>query len=157
MASLPALASLADLEVRMPRAFTADEMPGAQAALDDASTLVRTEAGTDWVDASNELDDPPGIVVSITLTAAKRALRNPDGVTQETLGSASFSYSPGDGGLYLTKSERRMIRRGLGFGGLGSVALESPYAPLSVEGTYFAEVEGTTERMPLYGDPGYGW
>src|SRR6185295_3923116 len=53
----------------------------ALAALTDASALVRSVAGDDFLDADGELETTiPDVVVQVTLAAALRCYRNPDGV-----------------------------------------------------------------------------
>nr|MBP9053017.1 hypothetical protein [Ilumatobacteraceae bacterium] len=77
----PALAQLADLEARM--GVVADEAR-ARAALDDASALIRSEAGAeDWLDDDGNLEVVPSIVVTVCCKVAQRVLTNPDGVTNE--------------------------------------------------------------------------
>lgn len=101
--TLPALASVTELNVRLPAelAGTEDDTR-AQAALDDASALVRDEAGITWTDDDDELEDVPDIVVTITLEVARRALNR------------SFVYGAEnedsrDAGLFLKAEEKRRL------------------------------------------------
>lgn len=109
--SLPALASLEALAARLPSGIADSDETRAQAALDDASALIRAEAGETWVTDENELDTDnlPDVVVAVCLAAARRALINPDGVTQESLDGYSTSYSNDSADIYLTKAERRLV------------------------------------------------
>lgn len=120
--SLPALASLEALSDRTPGGIGEDDETRAQAALDDASALIRAEAGDDWVtdDDPPELDEDalPDVVVTVCCAAARRALVNPDGVTQESLDGYSTSYRNDSADVYLTKAERRLVRSAAGRGGL---------------------------------------
>lgn len=121
---LGSLATLADLEKRY--GPVADPTM-AQAALDDASTLVRAEAGVDWAGVG---EVPPDAVVVVVLAAAARGLRNPDGVEVEGVGQYNVRYGAGLGGVWLTRNERRTVRRAVsGTSGLGSIELESPWQP----------------------------
>lgn len=103
MATLPALASIVDLNSRLPAELSnVDDESRAQAALDDASALVRQEAGLTWVDALNVLTTVPDVVVTITLEVARRALNR------------SFVYGAEneddrDRGLFLKASEKRIL------------------------------------------------
>lgn len=122
---LPALAPLDALKARL--ALTLDEAdePRAQAALDDASALIRAEAGgTTWVDDDGELleNEVPDIVVTLTLKVAKRSIVNPDDVAQEGAGSYTVSFRE----VYLTSDEKRLIRQAAGVaphGGIGVLAV----------------------------------
>lgn len=97
------LAEVADLEARM---GTVDATKGA-AALDDISALVAAESGCDW-DATSV----PAAVKVVVLTAARRALENPQGVTSETVGSYSYALDASRAtGVFLTASERKLIGR----------------------------------------------
>lgn len=109
--SLPALADLADLAARLPGGIGNDDEPRAQAALDDASALIRAETGETWVtdDDPPTLDAVPGVAVTICVAAAKRAFVNPDGVAQESLDGYSTSYRNDSSDVYLTRAERRLL------------------------------------------------
>lgn len=126
---LPALVSLDDFALRVGGVAAADE-ERAQACLDDASALIRTETQTTWVDDDGALEESiPDAVVTITYAVAIRAFRNPEGVRSESIGDYSVSYADGSTAVFLTEGERRMIRRAAGRGGLGSIELESPWQP----------------------------
>ena len=144
--ALPAFASLADLDVRIPGGVSTDEVPRATAALDDASALIRAEAGKTWVNESNQLADVPDVVVAVTLAAARRAMTNPDGLASESVEdySRSFSQSSTSLDVYLTRGERRVVRRAAGLTGLWTLsttrsdvatdvpAIASPYVASSI-------------------------
>lgn len=123
------LASVEQLADRLGIALDAQTPDGlrAQAALEDASALVRAEAGVDYVDDHGELETVPEVIITITIAAAYRAFRNPDGKTQTSVGDVSVSYSrqAGEAQLFLTRAERRAIRRAAGMGGFSSVSLTS--------------------------------
>lgn len=124
--SLPAFASLEDLASRIPAGIAVADEARAQAALDDASALIRLEAGKDWAEG-DELDpDIPPIVVTVTTAVARRAFVNPDGLTQETTGPFSVSVSNASADIYLTKTERALLRRAAGRFELTSVRVEAP-------------------------------
>jgi hypothetical protein len=117
---LPALATVADLAARIPGDIApGDDADRAAALLIDASTLVRFEAGVDWVDDQGNLADVPDIAVTITLAAATRAYFNPAGAESQQLGAASVRY----GQAWLTAAEADRLRSLTTGGGLTSVLL----------------------------------
>jgi hypothetical protein len=112
--TLPAFAAVSDLEVRLglePGSLENEDLARAQAALDDASTLVRAEAGKSWVDEDNN-SVAPAPVVAISIRAALRAFRNPDGVGSESLGGLyTYSYAKGEASIYLTEDEVAIVKK----------------------------------------------
>jgi hypothetical protein len=110
----PAFAFVSDIEVRLglePGTLENEDLARAQAALDDASTLVRAEAGKNWID---EDGNPvgPAPVVAVTIRAALRAYRNPDGVGSESLGGLyTYSYAKGEASIYLTEEEVAIVKK----------------------------------------------
>ena len=127
---LPPLASLTNLGLRLGVTLTGTDAERGTAALDDASALIRAEAGTSWVDDEGDLLDVPAIVESVTLAVAYRAFRNPDGVSQTSLGDASVSYdrASAQAAAYLTRDERRAVRRAAGTTAVGAIELASPWS-----------------------------
>lgn len=111
---LPALATLADLEHRLGldegTLDGADEIR-AQAALDDASALVRDEARQTWVNESNALAGVPDVIFRVTLGAALRNYVNPDGLLTEQVGPFSRTIKQTEAGVYLTEAEVVIVRR----------------------------------------------
>lgn len=116
--TLPAFAAPEDLANRIPNGITAGDEPRAQAALDDASALIRAEAGKTWCTDGELDDDVPDIVVTITLKSAQRAFTNPDGQTQEQTGQWMASYANASPDVYLTERERTLVRRAAGRSGV---------------------------------------
>lgn len=100
----------------------------AQAALDDASSLIRDEAGKSWVDDEGALALPTGTdawradtLVRVCCSAARRSLENPEGISQESLGSYSASMTNASSDVYLTSGERRSVKRAAGKGSIGAI------------------------------------
>lgn len=147
------LASLEELSVRLGITLDAGSSDGkrAQAALDDASSLIRLEGGQDWLvnDSGDELDpDMPEVISAITLAVAARGYRNPDGKTQTSVGDVSISYGrSGEGAIYLTRSEARAVRKASGLGGMTSVDLE--VGDMSVRDPYYTPIFGAPFADPL--------
>lgn len=119
---LPSLATLEQFDPRVPGGVAASDEARAQANLDDASALVRAEAGKTWVDEANELDGVPDVIVTVTIAAAKRAFMNPDMVRSESIDGYSTSYAAASPDVYLTKAERQAVRRAAGRSGLWTQA-----------------------------------
>lgn len=154
--ALPALVSLDDFALRLGGIAAADE-DRAQAALNDASALIRAEAGTeDWVDDDGGLEEVPDVIVAVCVAVAVRAFRNPDGVRQETIGNYSVAYADTSTAVFLSTGERRTIRRAVGLTGLSSISLEGEWTlnPAAV----YVPVEGGGEDFPLGVSEGeIGW
>lgn len=128
--TLKALAEISALELRLgleTGSLQGADLARAQAALDDASALVRAEAGKDWleqVEASWEVV-APAQVVTIVIKASLREYKNPDGFTSEQLGDYSYR-TENNGGVYLTEDERRIVRMAAGVGGAGIWTVRTP-------------------------------
>jgi hypothetical protein len=108
VADLGPLAEVDELEDRLGRALTTDaERARAEAALDDASALVRGEGNPGWVAGS-----VPQAVVAVVLTAALRVVRNPEGFVAETIGAYNYRLpEQGALGIYLSEAEKQIVRR----------------------------------------------
>jgi Phage protein Gp19/Gp15/Gp42 len=120
--ALPPLAEVVDLERRLGRTFDDDvELAEVESALDEASAIIRTEAGHSFVSP----DDPsvstaPTIVRQVCIRMVERKIRNPDGYSSESAGDYSYQRNGvgADGGLYLTDTELRWIRKAGGNQGI---------------------------------------
>lgn len=112
--SLPTLADVADLEIRL--GATIDDTDQAEALLRYASALIRSYAGETWV-VADVLTDVPDGVPEVCVEMVYRALLNPAGVSQDTAGPFSTSYgSDATQRIFLTKSDKAIIgRRGRAF------------------------------------------
>lgn len=119
--SLKSLADVEAIELRL--GFEKGSLQGAdlaraQAALDDASALVRAEAGKPWLDEEGDVT-APAQVVTIVVKAALREFKNPDGFSSEQMGDYSYRTDQ-TGGVYLTEDERRIVRQAAGAGAYGA-------------------------------------
>jgi hypothetical protein len=135
---LPAFASIEDLEARLPGGLSGDDTERAQAALADAASLIRAETSKAYVNEDGDLDLPTGAdawradtLVRVNLSAAVRALVNPDGVKAEQIVSYRYELGNDSPDVYLTASEKRAVRKAAGLVGLAAVAttrgpLETP-------------------------------
>ncbi|GAA2843861.1 hypothetical protein Acy02nite_68400 [Actinoplanes cyaneus] len=109
--SLPPLATVAELQTRVGGTITGPDLNRAVAALEDVSSLVRLEAGTDWVAADGVTITAPRAIVTVVLAAAGRVYRNPDGYQGETVGAYSYQYAQTSTSAYLSTDEITIIRR----------------------------------------------
>lgn len=111
--TLPSLANLTQLDDRLPGGLTPADLPRAQGVLDDASALIRAEAGKTWT-TDGLLDAVPDIVVTVCIAAARRAFINPEGITREALDGAEVDYATSAGDVYLKANEKALVRRAAG-------------------------------------------
>lgn len=114
----PPLATIEDLEARLGREFAAADLARAAAVLDDASALVRDEAGKTWLDDAGDLTVVPASIRAVVLRVSERTVRNPGGFSSESAGDYSYQRTGVEGGVYLTEAERQIIRRAAGRSGL---------------------------------------
>lgn len=136
---LPALATLEALEIRLGGVALVDhgdptDPDGlrAQAALEDASALIRSIAGVDYVDSHDELLlDIPDVIPAIALAAAGRAFVNPQGAVQSSVGDVSLTLSRGEsaGAVFLTNPEIRAIKKASGAATIGSIDMVTGFVP----------------------------
>lgn len=167
--SLPPFADVDDLADRIPGGIKDDDIARAEAALDDASTLIRAEAGKDWA------SDFPDIVFTVTLRAALRAFTNPAGLQQESVQGWSGSFANSSTDVYLTSNEKRLVRAAAGRntlmvqsttrGPLETQNVCDPYANWSPPepkgfvdpstGTEYLDTEPAGAPIPWVGPDGY--
>lgn len=143
--TLPALADIDGIKARL--GVTTIDETRAQALLDDASAIIRDEAGKDWVTDGDLSEDLPPIVVTICYAVAIRAFRNPEGLRSETVGGEARAYFSSD--VFLTDAEAATIRKAAGKSMIGSITLTSPYPPPLCD-TVYVPVEGGGDDFPMY-------
>lgn len=115
------LATVDALSMRLGEALTGADETMAEAALTDASALVR-HYGLPWPDPATA----PTVAVNVTLAAAERRMRNPEGYRSEMLGSYQYQRPASTPtGVALTPEEIRMLQSMAGLSGIHSVPLES--------------------------------
>lgn len=149
--TLPALATLEEFAVRLPGVFD-EESDGAraQAALDDASALIRSVAGATWTTTDDEDEtivdpDMPDIVRTVCIACARRVFNNPDGIRSESVGGYSASLADSSADVYLTKAESAHIRRAAGR--TGAWSLPTTRTTSDADDLYL-DVEPAGEPMP---------
>lgn len=122
--TLPALATLAELTHRVPGGIPSGDEGRARAALEDASALIRSEVGKDWVSEGALDADMPAIVATVCLAVAARAFVNPTGASSLGENGSSTAFAGVSSAVYLTRDELRAVRRASSGSSVGSVALE---------------------------------
>lgn len=130
---VPPLASFGALVKKLGYTPEDEERDRAEDLLDEASELIRDVAGKTWlVTGSNALDDVPRRVRSICVAAAYRAMGNPEGLSQRTIGDSSKAYDragrEGGEAVYLTTDEERAVIKAAGGSSFVAVTLTSPYS-----------------------------
>lgn len=140
----PALASVATLESLM---GDVGDVARAQSLLWFSSELIRTECGETWLDDDGELETVPGIVQMVCCKVVQRSLANPLGVSAERVVQYEVDYADSSTDLYLTKQERRLVRKAAGTTMLGAVELVAPYQKEDVEDVYMTASTG--EEIPM--------
>lgn len=137
------LATLEELEARIPGGIPTADEARAQAALDDASVLIRAAAGTDWAGST-----PPAVAKMVCLSAARRSFINPDAVRSQQLDGYGVTFSSSSPDVYLTKEERRLIRGSVGKSGLGVISTTRLAEGERDTSTVFLDVEPEGEPIP---------
>jgi hypothetical protein len=143
--SLPPLASVETFESFAGRDINTDR---AAALLDFASALIRAEAGVDWVDDNNDLSGVPDVIPFICCKVVERAVSNPEGLTAESVVNYRAEYGNSSSDLYLTKQERRLVRKAAGTALITTVELESPYRKYDPDDIYTTVANGG-EEIPM--------
>lgn len=100
------LASVDDLEVLMQRAFSGSDFDQAEMVLSSVSAWARAVSGQSWP----EITGVPSDVKYVVLAAARRTLRNPDGVTAESMGPFSKTYDKPPANFF-TPAELSILKR----------------------------------------------
>lgn len=130
-----ALISLADFTDRYEKTLDVEGEARVATLIDDASALVVQIVNDSDVTDVWKADGAPSAVVPVLVSMVRRAIDNPEGVSQKSVGDASMSWGSGGSSrpseaLYLTTNERRIVRRAAGTDHT-SMTLESPYTGTS--------------------------
>lgn len=147
------LITIAELEARTGKEYADAALAQANAAIEDASALVRLIGESEFHDEAGNLDVPEAIR-PVVVAMVRRALEVPTGaaagLTGEMVGAYSWQSASGNGAggsasgpaasLYATRREIRIIRKAAGLSSLTSVPIESPYTTAGT-GDLFAEIE----------------
>lgn len=147
--SLPAFASSNDYTAL----FGDVDVTLAQAALDRASTIIRSRIGSAMVDEDNNLDFSTAkpwaadTFAGICVQVAHRVLDNPGGVSAETIGAYSFQQANASADAYLTAQEKAELAAALGRSTYGVWTL--PTTRSDDDASDFINAVGSDEPMPF--------
>lgn len=114
---MASLAPIDEFNDRVPGGIDGADTARAQGNLDDASALIRAEAGSAVADGW-DAGTVPDVVKTICMSAAKRAFLNPDGIRGMSIDGNSAQFSTASPDVYLTKAEKSAVRRAAGRSGL---------------------------------------
>lgn len=149
------LASVDDLAVLMKRTFSGADLDQAEMVLSAVSSWARAIAGQVWLSAP----DVPSDVKHVVLAASRRTLRNPDGVTAESMGPFSKSYDRPPTNFF-TPAELSILKRyrsKASSGGLTTIGFtrgEKGNARVLASHLFF-DGEGDPFPCLFPGDPGF--
>jgi hypothetical protein len=117
---LPSLVTLDQLADRM----TIEDDTAAEAAIADASALVRLVARTNWVNEESELQPVPDPIQVVVLGAVQRYLKNPDGYSSIQVSQFAASTRGAASAVFLTDAEKDLIRAVVRVNRIYSIAIE---------------------------------
>ncbi|WP_263729966.1 hypothetical protein [Cellulomonas sp. SG140] len=146
-------ATVAELAKRLDWELSPEELDQAEGALDDASMLVRAH-GKSWPTAA----EAPHIAKTITLSAAKRYMANPDGYTQSRAGDETLAWDQqgeNAGTVYLTAAEIKLLTRLVRPNALTSAVVVA-YGPTKTLPTV-GMVPTDATPFPYFADPVGPW
>lgn len=159
---LPPFATVDDLADRISGGVTDDDLARAGAALQDASSKIRSYTGETWV-TDGELDMPADpewaedTIVRITVAVAKRAFENPEGLTAHAEGVDGYNdsrqYANSSPDVFLTSAEKadldKLTGGTSGVWTLATTRCDSSATDLPVfDGDAYIGVEGS-ELLPF--------
>lgn len=119
----------------------------ASVVVEAASAVVRSCITETYLDEAGELTGTvPDIVAAVTKWVAARAYRARPGISQETSGPFSHTYSSGSaqGDLYLTKNEKNLL-------GTAGLLAQPTGGALWTLGTTRIGDDGETDYRPVLG------
>lgn len=140
--SLPPLATVAELSARLPVSVDLGDATRAAAVLEDASALVRDEAGATWVDSVGALTVVPDVVRMIVLEVAGRALNRSFVYGAEGEGAREV------GGLYLKGDEKRRLNAAVAGGGTKPSLWTLPTTRGDADDVEYRPVSGGGDPLP---------
>lgn len=138
------LAKIEDFEARFGPVADADKEI-IETLLDDASALILSAvegSEAEWV--TDEKAEVPRQVVFVCVSMANRSWQRGEGIASERLGEYGITYrrdSPYE--LWLTKDERRVIRKAAELSSAQEITLVSPYSGDDEESEMDFDLEGS--------------
>lgn len=134
-----ALAELTDYEARHGE-VPDDRQSVVSTLLEDASSLIldAVEGSEEPWALEEEGAEVPNSVIAVCVAVAFRAYTNPNALSRQALGAASYTYK-GDlpDAIFLTDREVRLLQKAARRSRFQAVTLESPYSGPSSDSTIF--------------------
>lgn len=114
------LATVAELQARCDWEFDDDEQRVAEGYLEEASDLARSYGRETW-----EAGNCPRMVKSIVISAVRRFMRNPDGVTVTRAGDETLGWAddPLAGTIHFSRNEQKLLRSLAGSAGIQTAGI----------------------------------
>lgn len=139
------LVTVAEVEARFKTTFTGDDLTQIEALLEDASNLVRVCVAPELDDTMAPLTGNLRALIPIIVNMVRRARENPRGLTGEQLGDYGWQAQSAQTSVYLTRNEKRLIRKIVGVLGVKALVQEGDL-PLLVS-SEFEELGFTIEDI----------
>lgn len=141
--TLPPLASIDDVEALLAEPLTGRQRDRAAAVLAAVSAEARAVTGREWITPGPSLTPGrPDLLGATVARAAERAIRNPQGLSNERLGDYGRGFAPdGPAGVYLTDGERAALAA---LGDLGDVVSVPVVRDVVVSDATWQLATGTT-------------
>lgn len=122
------------------------------ALLSDACDMAQDIMASSYTEG----DEIPGAIISVIVSAVRRAFENPLGLTGETVGNYTWQGGrSGGAGIYFTLAEKQTLRRAAGKLGVGQVQLEG-YLPYVAEAEQYAETTDGGQSVLYYDEEDLG-
>lgn len=123
---MTSLATVEELQARCDWTFDTDEQRVAEGYLEEASDLVRSYGRDTW-----EPNSVPRMAKNIVISAVRRFMRNPDGLTTSRAGDETLSWADNEdaGTIALTKGEQKLLRSMGGSMGIRTAGLNAWNTP----------------------------
>ena len=138
--------TLTDFETRYGGSIPDADSARIQALLSDACDIAADIMATTYEDGATV----PGAVISVIVSAVRRAYDNPMGLTGETVGNYTWQGGRSAGaGIYFTTAEKQTLRRAVGKLGVGQASLEGylGYVPRAEQ---YVDTTGSGEAVLYY-------
>lgn len=118
------LVTISEVEARFKTTFEGADLTQIEALIDDASNLVRVCVAPELDDTTAPLTGNLRALIPIIMTMIRRARDNPRGLTGEQLGDYGWQAQNAQTTVYLTRNEKRLVRKIVGFLGVKELELE---------------------------------
>lgn len=118
------LVLVSEVEKRFKTTFSGDDLEQIEALLEDASNLVRACVAPELDDTEAPLTGNLRALIPIILSMVRRSRENPRGLTGEQLGDYGWQAQGAATSVYLTRNEKRLVRKIVGVLGVKELEQE---------------------------------